>query len=57
MNYEMTSKKSLLLDILDAVNRFLQRAGGVFTLVSAAGVVGVMGSGTLTARKMKEIRC
>ncbi|KAJ3574854.1 hypothetical protein NP233_g1491 [Leucocoprinus birnbaumii] len=51
-NYELESKKSLALDVLSTVNRILQKTGGAFTLVSAAGIIGVMGSGvyiTLTA--------
>ncbi|KAF5353401.1 hypothetical protein D9756_008001 [Leucocoprinus leucothites] len=51
-SYEMESRKPLVLDVLSTINKVLQRAGGVFTLISAAGVIGVMGSGvyiTLTA--------
>ena len=45
--YEIESKKSLLLNVLDAIDRILQRAGSVFTVVSVVGIIGVMGSGTL----------
>ncbi|KXN85235.1 E3 ubiquitin-protein ligase MARCH5, partial [Leucoagaricus sp. SymC.cos] len=51
-NYEMESKSSPVLQVLSTLNRILQRFGGMFTLVSVAGVIGVMGSGiyiTLTA--------
>ncbi|KAF9450735.1 hypothetical protein P691DRAFT_700636 [Macrolepiota fuliginosa MF-IS2] len=44
-DYELESEKSIVLNILSAGNRVLQRVGGVFTLASAASVIGVMGSG------------
>ncbi len=43
--YEIESDRSRALDILGAGNRVLQRVGGKFTLVGAAGIMGVMGSG------------
>lgn len=47
--YELESEKSLALDIMSAGNRVLQKVGGMITVVGAAGVMGVMGSGAFVS--------
>lgn len=44
-NYELESKDSIVLHLLSSGNRSLQRMGRLFTAVSAASIVGVVGAG------------
>jgi len=43
--YEIETKKPLLLNVFEAIDRIFLRAGKVFTIVSFVGIIGVMGSG------------
>jgi len=43
--YEIETKKPLLLNAFEAIDRVFLRAGKMFTLASSVGIIGVMGSG------------
>jgi len=52
--YEIETKKPMLLNAFEAIDRVLLRAGKVFTLTSTVGIIGVMGSGASSNKNDKR---